>query len=242
MALNSSVENSRILEETLEQAKLFATREEYIKFLEKSYIKPDIDNIETIVEKEKLSPKKQQKKVEYIFQRAKAFRKKSRLGNKKRAETFIELQSHWRQEVTSLGNSLVEPLVDQTIGLPPLEQDLLLQLEQKLKSVQSETNEAFVKLGRSTSTKKSEADTKSESEKDETFDKSKIHPKLTKMGDPVNFGILAKPSVYSHTMDEDIREFLHLFENEAVANNWDDALKMKKIRIVFRGVPSFKFV
>lgn len=57
-----------------------------------------------------------------------------------------------------------------------------------------------------------------------------------KMAEPVNLGILAQPSVYSHTMDEDIREFLHQFENESVANDWDDGLKMKKIRIAFRGV------
>ena len=52
----------------------------------------------------------------------------------------------------------------------------------------------------------------------------------------INFGLLAKPSIYTHTLDEDIREFIHTFENEAIANDWDEATKLKKIRIAFKGI------
>lgn len=34
-----------------------------------------------------------------------------------------------------------------------------------------------------------------------------------------NFGILARPSTYSQTLEEDIREFIHNFENESYAND-----------------------
>ena len=52
----------------------------------------------------------------------------------------------------------------------------------------------------------------------------------------INFGMLAKPSIYTHTLDEDIREFIQTFENESVANDWDDNTKLKKIRIAFKGI------
>ena len=41
----------------------------------------------------------------------------------------------------------------------------------------------------------------------------------------INFGMLAKPSIYTHSLDEDIREFIQTFENESVANDWDDNTK-----------------
>ena len=52
----------------------------------------------------------------------------------------------------------------------------------------------------------------------------------------INFGMLAKPSIYTHTLDEDIREFIQTFENESIANDWDDNTKLKKIRIAFKGI------
>jgi len=47
----------------------------------------------------------------------------------------------------------------------------------------------------------------------------------------INFSLLAKPSIYTHSLDEDIREFIHTFENEAIANDWDEATKLKKIEL-----------
>lgn len=113
---------------------------------------------------------------------------------------------------------------------------MLLQLEHKLKTAKENTNSDSEESEASANRIKSNSEEKPEIKNKPTFSKLKPHLGKIKMADPVNFGILAKPSVYSHTMDEDIREFLHQFENEAVANDWDDALKMKKIRIAFRGV------
>ena len=82
----------------------------------------------------------------------------------------------------------------------------------------------------------------SEKEQSETFDWTNFFlnsdfSKMTENFQPIiNFGLLAKPSVYTHTLDEDVREFIHIFENEALANEWNDATKLKKIRIAFKGL------
>ena len=127
-----------------------------------------------------------------------------------------------------------------------MQHDFLLQLENKLKKVETELNKESEHKKKTNSPKKSNSTKNSNFTKEKPFEKpfeksseksfTKPKTRLGKMGEPVNFGILAKPSTYSHTLDEDIREFLHQFDNEAVANDWDDALKLKKIRIAFRGV------
>lgn len=49
----------------------------------------------------------------------------------------------------------------------------------------------------------------------------------------MNFGALLRPPIYRHSPDEDIKTFLEKFENEVEANDWSDAIKLKKIKIAF---------
>lgn len=78
--LHDSHENIlNTLDTTSKTQSPFHSREEYIKFLERSYINPNIKNIETILDEVKLDDK-QKEKAKYIFKRAKAFRKKIKIG------------------------------------------------------------------------------------------------------------------------------------------------------------------